>query len=153
MRLLDRMDRNSELVKFPYMRIDGRRYDPVTSWAPEDLWGLDFKFEKDGSTWKECWDAVMPVIRILDHFGVYYWLKYKHPERNLHVAYNQFEYECLAEKSDLSSIPGPMPSLRRKSRSVRWTLHLQIVLAGGGVYKATLLRDVRPTSEPVCCSA
>jgi len=84
MRLLDRMTENSDLVELPYMRIDGRRYEPVTSWHADDLWGLDFKLENDGPTWRECWDAVMPVIRILDHFGFHYWLKYT-GHHSLHV--------------------------------------------------------------------
>jgi hypothetical protein len=84
MRLLDRMDRNRDLVKFPYMRIDGRRYEPVTSRDASDQWGLDFKLEKDGPTWRECWDPVVPVTKILDHFGVCYWLKYS-GHHSLHV--------------------------------------------------------------------
>ena len=84
MRLLDRMDKNNDLVEFPYMRIDGRRYEPMTSWDADDLWGLDFKLEKDGPTWRECWDAVTPVVRVLDHFGFRYWLKYT-GHHSLHV--------------------------------------------------------------------
>ena len=84
MRLLDRMEKNESLIKFPYMRIDARRYDPVTSWDENDLWGSDFMMEKDGNTWRECWDAVMPVIRILDHFGLRFWLKYT-GHHSLHV--------------------------------------------------------------------
>lgn len=110
MRLLDRMDGNRELVKFPYMRIDGRRYDPVTSWAPEDLWGLDCMLEKDGSTWRECWDAVMPVIRILDHFGVYRWLKYT-GHHSLHVMLPAESFPTRLGK--LSQVEY-MPSLYRR---------------------------------------
>jgi len=84
MRLLDRMDRNRELVKYPYFRIDGRRYEPVTSWEPDDLWGMDLRMEKDGQTWQECWDAVFPMTKILDYFGVHYWLKYT-GHHSLHV--------------------------------------------------------------------
>jgi len=84
MRLLDRMAENESFVKFPYMRIDARRYDPVTTWEENDLWGSDFMMEKDGSTWRECWDAVIPVIRILDHFGLRFWLKYT-GHHSLHV--------------------------------------------------------------------
>lgn len=84
MRLLDRMEENESLVKFPYMRIDARRYNPVTSWEEEDLWGSDFMMEKDGATWQECWDAVMPVIRILEYFGLRFWLKYT-GHHSLHV--------------------------------------------------------------------
>jgi hypothetical protein len=86
MRLLDRMDANKKLVKFPYMRIDGRRYDPVTSWEADHLWGLDMMVEKDGQTWRECWDAVTPMIAILDHFNVHYWLKYT-GHHSLHVMF------------------------------------------------------------------
>ena len=84
MRLLDRMDRNRELVKYPYFRIDGRRYEPVTSWEPDDLWGLDVMMERDGQTWRECWDPVTPMIEILEHFGVHYCLKYT-GHHSLHV--------------------------------------------------------------------
>ncbi|MFC1712233.1 HEAT repeat domain-containing protein [Candidatus Poribacteria bacterium] len=84
MRLLDRMDGNRELVKFPYFRIDGRRHEPVTSWEDDHLWGLDLMMEKDGRTWRECWDAVTPMIEILHHFGVHYWLKYT-GHHSLHV--------------------------------------------------------------------
>ena len=84
MRLLDRMEKNESLVKFPYMRIDARRHSPVTSWEENDLWGSDFMMEKDGSTWRECWDAVTPVIRILDYFGLRFWLKYT-GHHSLHV--------------------------------------------------------------------
>jgi len=84
MQLLDRMSRNDRLVEFPYMRIDGRRHDPAVSWDDEDLWGLDFMIEKDGSTWRPCWDAVIPVTGILDYFGIHYWLKYT-GHHSLHV--------------------------------------------------------------------
>jgi len=82
--LLDRMDRNKELVKYPYFRIDGRRYKPVTSWEDDNLWGLDVMMETDGQTWRECWDAVTPMIEILEHFGVHYCLKYT-GHHSLHV--------------------------------------------------------------------
>ena len=95
MRLLDRMEKNENLVKFPYMRIDARRYDPVTSWEENDLWGSDFMMEKDGSTWRECWDAVMPVIRILDHFGLRFWLKYTgHHSLHVMISAENFPEKC-----------------------------------------------------------
>jgi len=83
-RLLDRMSGDSRRVKLPYLRIDGRRYDPAASWQADDLWGLDFGLEKDGWTRRECWDAVVPATKILDHFGVHYWLKYT-GHHSLHV--------------------------------------------------------------------
>jgi len=84
MRLLDRMSEDNKRVQFPYLRIDGRRYNPVTSWKPNDLWGWDFIIEKDGYTWRPCWDAMVPAIRILDHFDIHYWLKYT-GHHSLHV--------------------------------------------------------------------
>lgn len=53
MRLLDRMAGRRALSRYPYFRIDGRRYEPVTSWEAKDLWGWDFIIEKDGYGWRE----------------------------------------------------------------------------------------------------
>jgi len=82
MRALDRMSDRKEL--FPYFRIDGRRYSPVASWDPQHLWGRDLIVEMDGPNWRFCWDAMLPVIAILKHLGVHYWLKYT-GHHSLHV--------------------------------------------------------------------
>jgi len=79
---LDRMSDARTL--FPYFRIDGRRYSPVTSWERDALWGKDLVVEMDGSNWRPCWDAMRPVIAILKSFGVHYWLKYT-GHHSLHV--------------------------------------------------------------------
>ena len=81
---IDFMQRHPGRYKYPYMRIDALRYDPVPSWDGKDLWGLDLIIEKDGKYWRSCWRAVAPVIDLLHHFGVYYWLKYT-GHHSLHV--------------------------------------------------------------------
>jgi len=83
--LMDGLDRMSERRQlFPYLRIDGRRYSPTESWEPEHLWGRDFIIEKDGPNWRYCWDAMLPVLEILNRFGVHFWLKYS-GHHSLHV--------------------------------------------------------------------
>ena len=82
LRALDRMSHSRPL--FPYMRIDGRRFQPVDSWEPGDMWGRDLVLEKDGPSWRYCWDAMLPVLRMLDRLGVHYWMKYT-GHHSLHV--------------------------------------------------------------------
>ena len=110
LRPLDRMARNPRRVKFPYLRIDARRYEPVTSWEPDDRWGLDFVLEKDGPTWRECWDAVLPVTAILDHFGVHYWLKYT-GHHSLHVL---MPAESVPARLGRLPLLEYLPSIRRR---------------------------------------
>jgi hypothetical protein len=75
-RPLDRMAKNPKLVDYPYFRIAWERHDPAWSWDAGTLWGYDFVIEKDSVIWQECFEAMLPVMDILDHFGVFYWLKY-----------------------------------------------------------------------------
>jgi hypothetical protein len=73
---LDLMEREPEREDYPYFRINWARHDPAWSWDAETLWGLDFVIEKDSVIWQECFEAMVPVMDILEHFGVHYWCKY-----------------------------------------------------------------------------
>jgi hypothetical protein len=73
---LDLMERYPERQDYPYFRIYGQRHCPAHSWDEGTLWGYDFVIEKDAYLWQECFEAMLPVMDILEHFGVYYWLKY-----------------------------------------------------------------------------
>jgi HEAT repeat protein len=76
MQPLDLMEREPEREDYPYFRIDWARHDPAWSWDAETLWGYDFVIEKDSIIWQECFEAVLPVMDILEYFGVHYWCKY-----------------------------------------------------------------------------
>lgn len=152
MRLLDRMEGNSKLVKLPYMRIDGRRYNPVTSWERGDLWAADARLEKDGPTWRECWDAVIPVIKVLDHFGFHYWLKYT-GHHSLHVMLPAESFPTrLGELSQVEY----MPSLYRRlvaffeRISFQRDFHGGINSPGGTNMPYTLNEDTGLLNYPVC---
>jgi hypothetical protein len=73
-----------EHEQFPYMRIDARRYNPVSSWDAPAYWGRDYVLEQDGRSWEFCWDAMSPILDYLDTCGVHYWLKYT-GHHSLHV--------------------------------------------------------------------
>jgi hypothetical protein len=70
------MEREPEREDYPYFRIDWARHDPAWSWDAETLWGYDFVIEKDSVIWQECFEAMLPLMDILERFGVHYWLKY-----------------------------------------------------------------------------
>jgi len=76
MKRLDLMETHPERKDYPYFRINWERHHPAYSWDAETLWGYDFVIEKDSFLWQECFEAMLPVMDILEHFGVHYWLKY-----------------------------------------------------------------------------
>ena len=73
---LEQMEKHPERKDYPYFRIDWQRHRPACSCDEETLWGYDFVFEKDSFLWQECFEAMVPVMDVLEHFDVYYWLKY-----------------------------------------------------------------------------
>lgn len=73
---LDEMDTHPERTEYPYLRINWARYHPAPAWDADKLWGYDFVIEKDSFLWQACFEAMLPVMDILEHFGVHYWLKY-----------------------------------------------------------------------------
>ncbi len=76
MKRLGLMEKRPERKDYPYFRINWERHHPAYSWDEETLWGYDFVIEKDSFLWQECFEAMLPVMDILEHFGVHYWLKY-----------------------------------------------------------------------------
>ena len=113
MRLMDRMERDPRRVKFPYLRIDARRFEPIDSFAPDDLWGCDLFIEKDDLTWRPCWDAVVPVIDVLERMGVHYWLKYS-GHNSLHVI---VPAECFPHSVGSVRVAPLMPSIGWRLRA------------------------------------
>ena len=75
-RALDTMVEDPQYTDYPYFRINYARYTPAQSWDEENIWGHDFVIEKDSPLWQECFEAMLPVMDILEYFGVHYWLKY-----------------------------------------------------------------------------
>lgn len=73
---LNRMAEDPARTEYPYFRINYARYHPAHSWDEAALWGYDFVIEKDHPLWQACFEAMLPVMDILDDFGVHYWLKY-----------------------------------------------------------------------------
>ncbi|MBN2389678.1 MAG: HEAT repeat domain-containing protein [Anaerolineae bacterium] len=76
MQPLDLMEQYPERTEYPYFRINWARHNPAHSWNKDTLRGYDFVIEKDSFLWQECFEAMLPVMDILEHFGVTYWLKY-----------------------------------------------------------------------------
>lgn len=83
-RPLELMARHPERRDYPYFRIFGERHRPAPCWDEDTLVGYDFVIEKDGRIWQECFEAMLPVLDVLEHHGVYYWLKYT-GHHSLHV--------------------------------------------------------------------
>jgi HEAT repeat protein len=73
---LNLMEQDPKREDYPYFRINWERHDPAWSWEDETLWGYDFVIEKDSVIWQECFEAMVPVMDILESFSVHYWLKY-----------------------------------------------------------------------------
>ena len=76
MQPLDLMEHYPERTEYPYFRINWARHNPAHSWDESTARGYDFVIEKDSFLWQECFEAMLPVMDILEHFEVYYWLKY-----------------------------------------------------------------------------
>ncbi|MGC9349042.1 MAG: HEAT repeat domain-containing protein [Anaerolineae bacterium] len=76
LRPLDEMEKHPHRTEYPYFRIDEARHRPAHAWDDKHLWGYDFVIEKDARIWQVCFEAMVPVMDILKHFGVHYWLKY-----------------------------------------------------------------------------
>ena len=76
MKRLGLMEKHPERKDYPYFRINWERHRPAYSWDEKTLWGYDFVIEKDSFLWQECFEAMFPVMDILEHLGVHYWLKY-----------------------------------------------------------------------------
>lgn len=73
---LDLLEQHPDRKDYPYFRINWERHHPAYSWDPETRYGYDFVIEKDSFLWQECFEAMLPVMDILEHFDVHYWLKY-----------------------------------------------------------------------------
>ncbi|MBN1875609.1 MAG: HEAT repeat domain-containing protein [Anaerolineae bacterium] len=101
MQSLDLMQANPERTEYPYFRINWERYHPAHSWDKDTLWGYDFVIEKDSFLWQECFEAMLPVMDILDDFGVYYWLKYT-GHHSLHLV---IPAECFPHTLGPSTVP------------------------------------------------
>jgi hypothetical protein len=92
----DLMEQHPERTEYPYFRINWALHNPAHSWDKDTLQGYDFVIEKDSFLWQECFEAMMPVMDILEHFGVYYWLKYTgHHSLHLVIPAECFPCEVL----------------------------------------------------------
>ncbi len=98
---LDLMAQDPERSEYPYFRINGARYSPAHSWDEDKLWGYDFVIEKDSFLWQECFEAMLPVMDILEYFGVHYWLKYT-GHHSLHLI---IPAECFPRTIGPNDIP------------------------------------------------